>query len=153
MPKVSYQASVAFPPAIVFDFVADAEKNPRWHAHVNETTWMDPPPTRVGRRGRQTGHLFGRDWAFVAEVVEFEPPRLVTFQVIQGYRVRTSIEVEPNGAEGSTVTLTVTTPPTLPGPIDALVGRLLRHSTEARARGDVARLTRALETEVASLAR
>ena len=149
MPTATYRTSVAFPPAIVFAFVADAEKNPRWHAHVNETTWIDPPPTRVGRRGRQTGHLFGRDWAFVAEVVEYEPPRLVTFQVIEGYRVRTSIVVEPDGADGSTVSLTVITPPKLPGPIDALLGRLLRRSTDARARGDVERLIRALEAEVA----
>ena len=149
MPKASYRASIAFPPATVFDFVADAEKNPRWHAHVNETKWIDPPPTRVGRRGRQTGHLFGRDWAFVAEVVEFEPPRRVTFQVIEGYRVRTSIGVEPDGPEGSTVTLTVTTPPKLPGPIDALLGRLLRRTTDAPARGDVGRQTRALEAQVA----
>ena len=149
MPTASYRASVAFPPVIVFDFVADAEKNPRWHAHVNETTWIDPPPTRVGRRGRQTGHLFGRDWAFVAEVVEYEPPRRVTFQVIEGYRVRTAISVEPDGAEGSIVTLLVTTPPKLPGPIDTLVGRLLRRSTDARARGDVERLIRALKAEAA----
>ena len=147
MPQATYRASVPSPPAAVFDFVADAEKNPRWHAHVNETRWIDPPPTRVGRRGRQTGHLFGRDWGFVAEVVEFEPPRRVVFQVIEGYRVRTAIDVEPDGATGATLTLTVTTPPKLPGPLDGLVSRLLRRSTDARARGDVERLIRALEAE------
>ena len=150
MPQASYRASLPFPPSAVFDFIADAENNKRWHAHVNDTRWIDPPPTRVGRRGRQTGHLFGRDWAFVAEVVEFEPPRRVVFQVIEGYRVRTAIDVEPDSAAGTTLTLTVTTPPHLPGRLEELVSRLLRRSTDARAHGDVERLTRALKGEARS---
>jgi len=38
----------------------------------------------------------------------------------------------------------------LPRPLDGLVSRLLRRSTDMRARGDVERLTRALEAEVGS---
>jgi uncharacterized protein YndB with AHSA1/START domain len=143
MPEVAYRAVVAYPPEVVFAYVADAENNPRWHAHVDETRWIDAPPTRIGRRGRQTGRLFGRSWAFVAEVAEYEPPRRVAFQVINGYRVRTTIEVEPGADGGSILTLTVRTP-RLPGPLDGLVGRALRRSTEARSRGDIERLRAAL---------
>jgi hypothetical protein len=77
VPEVTYAFAVPYPPEVVFDFVADAENNPRWHEHVNETRWIDPPPIVVGRKARQTGHLFGRDWAFLAEVVEYDPPRRV----------------------------------------------------------------------------
>ena len=96
MPHVEYQARVDRPSEEVFDFVADAEKNPSWHAHVKETRWiLHDGPTRLGRRGRQTGHLWGRDWAFVAEVAEWYPPHRVAFQVIEGFKVRTTIHVEP----------------------------------------------------------
>ena len=146
MPHAVYRVTVAHPAEAVFAFVADAENNPRWHAHVNETRWVDPPPIRVGRRARQTGHLFGRDWAFLAEVVELDEPRRVVYRVIEGMRVQTAIDVEPIDERTSWLTLAVTTPPHLPGPIDRFLGRLLRRSTEARGRGDLARLNAALET-------
>ena len=146
MPSATYTGRIARSAEDVFAFVADAENNPRWHEHVNETRWIDPPPTRVGRRGRQTGHLFGRDWAFVAEVVEYDPPRRVVFRVIEGYTVRTAIDVESDGAGGTRLRTVVTTP-RLPGPLDGLASRLLRRSTASRARGDLARLTAARQAE------
>lgn len=145
MPQATYAGVIEASPAAAFDFVADAENNPAWHEHVRETRWIDDGPTRLGRRGRQFGHLFGRDWAFLAEVVEWEPPHLVTFQVIEGYRVRTSIRVEPAANGAARVTLTVTTPH-LPGPgVDALVSRLLKLATRGRESGDFRRLRAALE--------
>jgi len=144
MPEATYVMSLPYPPEVVFAFVADAENNPRWHEHVNDTRWIDPPPTDVGRRGRQTGHLFGRDWAFVAKVAEYDPPRRVVFQVIEGYRVRTAIDVEPDGAGGTRLRTVVTTP-RMPGPLDGLASRLLLRSTASRARGDLARLMAALQ--------
>jgi uncharacterized membrane protein len=147
MPQATYTGVIGAPPSVVFDFVADAENNPAWHEHVRETRWIDDGPTRLGRRGRQFGHLFGRDWAFVAEVAEWEPPGLVTFQVIEGYRVRTSIRVEPAAGKASRVTLIVTTPH-LPGPgVDALVSRLLKLATRGRESGDFRRLRAALERQ------
>ena len=132
----------------MFAFVADAENNPRWHAHVRETRWIDPGPTRLGRRGRQFGHLWGRDWTFVAEVAEWDPPHRVAFQVIEGYAVRTSISVDPAGPEGARVTLTVRTP-RLPGPgVDMIASRLIKVVTRNRESGDFRRLREALERPV-----
>jgi uncharacterized membrane protein len=144
VPEVTYAFAVPYPPEVVFDFVADAENNPRWHEHVNETRWIDPPPIVVGRKARQTGHLFGRDWAFLAEVVEYDPPRRVVYRVLEGFKVRTAIDVEPDGAGGTRLRTTITTP-RLPGPLDGLASRLLRRSTAKRARGDLTRLVTALE--------
>jgi len=148
---MTYRATLDQPVETVFAFVADAENNPRWHEHVNATHWIDEGPTRLGRRGRQTGHLFWRDWAFVAEVVEWEPPHLVTFQVIEGYRVRTSIRLEPAGA-GTRITLVVRTPEILGRRVDALVSRVMQRTTANRERGDIARLRRALAAEAATAA-
>jgi uncharacterized membrane protein len=145
MPTATYTGVIQAPPAEVFAFVADAENNPSWHEHVRETRWIDEGPTRLGRRGRQLGHLWGRDWAFVAEVAEWDPPNHVVFQVIEGYRVRTSIGVEPADGRASRVTLTVLTP-RLPGPgVDAFASRLMQLATRDRESGDFRRLREALE--------
>lgn len=145
MPTATYSGVIKAPPDEVFAFVANAENNPSWHAHVRETRWIDEGPTRLGRRGRQYGHLWGRDWAFVAEVVEWDPPIHVVFQVIEGFRIRTSIRVEPTDGGASRVTVTVRTP-RIPGPgVDAFASRLMKLLTRDRESGDFRRLREALE--------
>lgn len=143
MPRMEGHGIVHRPPDEVFAFVADAENNPRWHAHVRETHWIDDGPTRPGRRGRQVGRLFGRDWSFVAEVADWDPPHLVSFQVIEGRPIRTTIRVEP-AAAGSLVTLTVELPSILSARLDPLFSWLLERATGRRGRSDIARLEAAL---------
>lgn len=144
MPRFQATAALDCPAEDLFAFVADAENNPKWHDHVHETRWLDDRETGLGRRGRQTGRLFGREWAFVAEVVEWDPPHLVTFQVIEGYGVRTSMRVEPAGA-GSVLTLRVTTPTILGRRIDGLLTRVLARTMARRERSDIRRLKAHLE--------
>jgi uncharacterized membrane protein len=145
MPTATYTGVIQAPPDVVFAFVADAENNPSWHAHVRETHWIDDGPTRLGRRGRQFGHLWGRDWVFVAEVAEWDPPNHVAFQVIEGFRVRTTIDVQPSDGGAARVTLTVRTP-RLPGPgVDAFASRLMKFATRRRENADFRRLREALE--------
>lgn len=145
VPTATYTGVIQAPPEDVFAFVADAENNPLWHAHVVETRWVDAGPTGLGRRGRQSSRLWGRDWAFVAEVAEWEPPVRVAFQVIEGMRIRTSIEVAQADVGASRVTLTVRTP-RLPGPgFDAFASRLMKAVTRGRESGDFRRLRAALE--------
>lgn len=144
MPRIEGRATIGRPPEEVFAFVADAENNPKWHAHVHETRWLDDRETGPGRRGRQVGRLFGRQWEFVAEVVDWDPPRLVSWQVIEGYPVRTTIRVEP-AEGGSLMTLAVETPPLLGKRIDPLLSRILEWMTAARGRSDIVRLKAVLE--------
>ena len=146
VPSATYTGVIRALPAEVFAFVADAENNPAWHEHVRETRWIDDGPTRLGRRARQSGHLWGRDWVFVAEVAEWDPPNHVAFQVIEGYRVRTSIDVEPDDGGASRVTLTVRTP-RLPG-VDAFASRLMKLVTRDRENGDFRLLREVLESRV-----
>jgi uncharacterized membrane protein len=147
MPTATYTGVIQAPPEEVFAYVADAENNPSWHEHVRETRWIDEGPTRLGRRGRQLGHLWGRDWTFVAEVVEWDPPSHVAFQVIEGYRVRTSIGVAPADGGSARVTLTVRTS-RLPGPgLDAIASRLMKLATRNRETGDFRRLREVLERQ------
>jgi uncharacterized membrane protein len=145
MPTATYTGVIQAPPEDVFAFVADAENNPAWHAHVVETRWVDEGPTGLGRRGRQSSRLWGRDWAFLAEVAEWEPPVHVAFQVVEGMRIRTTIDVQPADGGASRVTLTVQTP-RLPGPgVDAFASRLMTAVTRDRESADFRRLRHALE--------
>ena len=86
------------PPEEVFGFIADAANNPKWRKNVVRTEWLDNGPMRVGRRGRQTARLLGREWTVEAEVVEWDPPRVAAWRTIQGpVSVRSWVRVERDG--------------------------------------------------------
>ena len=86
------------PPGEVFEFVADAANNPTWRRNVARTEWLDQGAMRVGRRGRQTTHLLGRDWAVEAEVIEWDPPLAAAWRVVQGpISVHSWVRVEADG--------------------------------------------------------
>ena len=84
---------------------ADVENNPKWRTAVIETRWLDPEPTRPGRRGEQTSKVMGRRYTVIAEVVDWDPPRHVSWSTTAGGAdVTTHCRVEPDG-DGSIVTI------------------------------------------------
>jgi hypothetical protein len=53
---------------------------------------------RVGRRGRQAQRVMGREGTVEAEIVEWDPPHRVTWEVRQGpVSARSWARVEPDG--------------------------------------------------------
>ena len=94
---------LACPPDEVFAFVADAANNSKWRRNVVRTEWLDDGPMRVGRRGRQTARLLGREWTVEAVVAEWDPPRVAAWRTVQGpVSVRSWVRVEAD-ATGSLV--------------------------------------------------
>ena len=82
----------------VFDYVSDVENNPSWRTAVIETRWLDPGPTQPGRRGEQTSKILGRRYNVIAEVVDWDPPRHVSWATTAGGAdVQTHCRVEPDG--------------------------------------------------------
>ena len=82
----------------VFDFVSEVANNPLWRKNVVRVEWLDDGPMRVGRRGRQTQRVLGREWTVEAEIVEWDPPRRVTWEAKQGpVTARSWVRVEPDG--------------------------------------------------------
>ena len=103
MARAEASIHVKRPAEEVFAVVGDAANNPRWRKNVVRTEWLDDGPMRVGRRGRQTSRLLGREWTVEAEVVEWDPPRVATWRTVQGpVTVRSWVRVEPD-ASGSLV--------------------------------------------------
>ena len=89
----------------VFDYVSNVENNPRWRTAVIETRWLDPGPNRPGRRGDQTSRILGRRYTVTAEVVDWDPPRHVSWATTAGGAdVRTHCRVD---ADGDRCTLTL----------------------------------------------
>ncbi len=83
----------------VFAFIGDPANNPSWRKNVVRMAWEDDGPMRVGRRGRQTQHLLGRDWTVTAEVVEWDPPHRATWRSVQGpVSVQSWVRVVPDGS-------------------------------------------------------
>ena len=94
---------ISRPPDEVFAFVGDAANNPRWRSNVVRTEWLDDGPMRVGRRGRQTARLLGREWTIDAVLAEWDPPRGAAWRSVQGpVSVRSWVRVEA-ADEGSLV--------------------------------------------------
>jgi hypothetical protein len=131
-------------PAVeVFEFVADAENNPRWRSYVVETQWLDDGPMRVGRRGRQVSKVFGRPMAVVAEIAEWDPPRHVARRAVAGFAtVRTDCTVEP---EVGGCRLTIVAEGEFERPILRLLSPLAIAVAERQADGDVKKLKANLE--------
>jgi hypothetical protein len=132
------------PPEDVFAVVGDAANNPTWRKNVVRTEWLDDGPMRIGRRGRQTAHLLGRDWTVEAEVVEWDPPHGAAWRTVQGpVSVRSWCRVEPDGsgtlvsggAEGG-----------FKGPLGRLLTRLAVPRMTKQALVDLETLRRRLES-------
>ena len=131
------------PPEQVFAVVGDPANNPTWRKNVVRTEWLDEGPMRIGRRGRQTAHLIGRDWTVEAEVVEWNPPRSAAWRTVQGpVSVRSWFRVEPDGA-GARVTGGADGAFT--GPIGRLLTRLAVPRMERQAELDLQTLRHRLE--------
>jgi uncharacterized protein YndB with AHSA1/START domain len=135
-------------PAEVFEFVADAENNPRWHPYVKETRWLDAGPIRVGRRGRQTSRLLGFSYTVEAEVLEWEPPRRVVLGTVAGdATVRTVCEVTP---EAGGCRLDIWTEGEFTNPLLRLLSPILILTLKRQALSDLRRLGEVLAKVEAS---
>src|SRR5215218_2698511 len=85
-------------PDDVFGFVSEPVNNPRWRSYVIDSGWLDDAPMRPGRRGYQTSRILGRKTTVEAVITEWDPPRYVCWQAIQGgATVRSWVRVEAQG--------------------------------------------------------
>jgi uncharacterized membrane protein len=131
-------------PEDVFAFVSEVANNPLWRKNVVRMEWLDDGPMRIGRRGRQTQHLLGRDWTVEAEIIEWDPPRRVTWQAVQGpVKVQSWVRVEPDGT-GSLATGGADGG--FKGPIGGLLTRLAAPRMLKQAEVDLQALRRRLES-------
>ena len=98
MARAELTAFIDRPAEEVFAFVAEPANNPSWRSYVIESGWLDDGPMRLGRRGYQTSRILGRKVTAEAVIVEWDPPRAVCWQAVQGgAAIRSWVRVEPQG--------------------------------------------------------
>jgi len=91
--------SVARPPEVVFDYVADPSKLADWQtAHTSVEQLTDGPPglgTRVRERTKPGG---GKEFVQIVEFAEFDRPRRLRVHVVEGpYPIDGTWTFEPEG--------------------------------------------------------
>ena len=135
----------------VFAYVAEAENNPRWHAHVLETRWLDDGPMRVGRRARQVSRIIGLRYEIEAEIALWEPPRHVVWQTVTGgATVRTDCRIE---SEGGGCRLTMSAEGEFANGLLRVLSPLSVPALRRSSRNDLRRLARVMDEAATTLDR
>ena len=144
MPRAELSIYIDRSPEDVFAYVADPANNPKWRSYVESAGWLDDGPMQPGRRGYQTSRILGRRMTVEAVIVDWEPPRYVCWQAVQGgATVRSWVRVVPEGP-GCVVSGGAE------GELNGLLGKLLTpiavRMMVRQARSSVVKLKTTLET-------
>lgn len=131
-------------PEEVFAVVGDAANNPRWRKNVVRTEWLDDGPMQVGRRGRQTARLLGREWTVEAVVDAWDPPTHAAWRAVAGpVAVKSWVTV---AAEGDGTLITGGADGGFRGPLGGLLTRLAVPGMVRQANADLQGLRDYLES-------
>jgi hypothetical protein len=68
----------------VFSFISDIPRSPSWRPQITEAAWVDPGPTDVGRGFEEIDTVLGKELRFHCVVSEWDPPRCISYKVLEG---------------------------------------------------------------------
>ena len=98
---------IARPPAEVFAYVDDIEREPEWQPNLREVEQTPPGPTKVGTRKRYVSDFLGKRVENTYEVVALEPGRRIAYETTRDSSVDVTSEVVCAPEDGGTrLTLT-----------------------------------------------
>jgi len=145
MISVTVEVDVDRPPPEVFNYLEDAENNPKWIPNMRSCRWTTPAPVTVGSRYEQTSEFFGRQIHTSFEVTEHHPGRLVTIESREGssFPLKVTRIVDARADGGSHVTEEVEGDPS---GFYAIATPLLRAMVVRNIRRDYKNLKRVLES-------
>jgi uncharacterized protein YndB with AHSA1/START domain len=94
-------------PEDVFDYIAQLDRHSEWQPAIISARKEPAGPTGVGTRNYETRNVPGGPREFVSEIVEYESPRRLVFQGLNGpVRPRGTVTVEAIG-DGSSSRVTL----------------------------------------------
>jgi uncharacterized protein YndB with AHSA1/START domain len=76
------------PPAVVWEYMENAEHNPEWLRNMESARWTTDPPIRVTSRYEQLAHFLGKDVRTSFEVTALEPGGRSRFRRCRDRRFR-----------------------------------------------------------------
>lgn len=65
-------------------YASHPDNAPEWYVNIESLEWQTTPPVTVGSKFTFVAHFLGRRLAYVYEVVEFEPSRLMVMRTADG---------------------------------------------------------------------
>jgi carbon monoxide dehydrogenase subunit G len=139
---------IAKPPAVVFPWLLDADKVPRWMSGLEVYEPLAPGPLRIGSRIRQELAVSGQHLRFELELTRHEPPHAAVLRFEgSGFKAANEYAVRESGT-GSDVTWVIS------GDTTSFKARLIAPMVQAKLQekleGDLARLRAVLEGEAAA---
>ena len=134
----------------VFAFVSNYENDPSWRAGVESMRHDPPGAVHVSMHTHEVLRLFGRTLRVEAEIIAMEPGKSVTFRSVAGPLQAQGVRKVSNS--GTRTVFSYEVEANLAGLLSVLAPMVKRSFTK-RARGDLARLKRILETSPPSEAR
>jgi len=84
MPVVEENVVIARPPQEVFDFLSKFENIAVYDSSVMSSGQVGDGPLGVGSRGKGTSKVMGRQFDWVVEISEFDPPRRMVSRSVEG---------------------------------------------------------------------
>ena len=142
---ITYSTDINRSPQDVFAYVAELDRHGEWQDAIVKARKEPPGPTRIGTRNIETRKVPGGPREFTSEVIEYDPPKRMVAQGLDGpLRPTVTVVVEPldNGAR-SRFTLQLDLKGYGIGKIFAV---LARRSAREQIPKDQARLKQILET-------
>jgi len=84
--------------AEVFEFLSNAENNPRWQKGMKSCTWITEPPIGVGSRYVQHAEFVGRSIDSTFEVIAYKTGRTITATTTEStFPIKFTRRVTPTG--------------------------------------------------------
>jgi hypothetical protein len=148
MPHGTWSVDIARPQAEVFAFVAEGVNTPQWRKAAVDDRWLDEGPMRPGRRGRAVRKGGGMTFVLVAEIIGRDPPRSVTYRIMEGKLagLEESYRFEPLD-HATRLTITVDGPPYPNNVVGKLLNPLFERAMVRQGRADFVTLKKLLESE------
>jgi uncharacterized membrane protein len=84
MKPVVTEVEIGRPPAVVWEYLENAEHNPEWLRNMSSCRWITDPPIRVGSRYEQVARFLGQEVRTSFEVSALEKERVVTISSLPG---------------------------------------------------------------------
>jgi len=75
---------IACPPAAVWTYLADAERNTEWLDNMQSCRWLTAPPVAAGSRYEQVARFLGKEVRTTFEVTELRDGELITISSLPG---------------------------------------------------------------------
>lgn len=139
--RLEHELTIARPPAAVFAYLADPANLTEWQKSVQRIT--APDEVAVGARFIEERSRLGRVFRSTLEIVELEPDRLFTIQVVDGpvtARIRHEL-----AADGAGTRLSVLAEAELDG-LPRVIRSVVARTVDSEFARDFATLKRILES-------